>query len=46
MEALRRGMSQRLRESRTFNFYLWFCFKYCAPVLIILVFLNALGVIS
>jgi len=46
MEALRTGMSQRLRESRTFNFYLWFCFKYCAPVLIILVFLNALGVIS
>jgi NSS family neurotransmitter:Na+ symporter len=26
------------------KYYFWFCFKYSAPILIVLVFLNALGV--
>ncbi|NGX58629.1 MAG: hypothetical protein K940chlam3_01537 [Chlamydiae bacterium] len=42
---LHRGMSKGLRENGLFNFYLWFCFKYLAPALIVLVFLNALGVV-
>lgn len=45
LSELHKGMSQKLKENRLFNFYLRFCFKYVAPVLIILVFLNALGVV-
>jgi len=46
VEALQLGMSKGLKENRLFNFYLWFCLKYLAPALIVLVFFNALGILA
>lgn len=35
------GLSPALAQSRAFKDYFWFCFKYTAPVLILLVFIGA-----
>lgn len=45
VKALHRGMSKGLKENKLFNIYLWLCLKYIAPALIVVVFLNALGVL-
>jgi neurotransmitter:Na+ symporter, NSS family len=42
LKELHRGASRKLKDSKLFNAYVWICFKYVAPVLIIIVFLNAL----
>lgn len=41
---LKKGSGHLFDKKRWLLFYFWFCFKYCAPILIVLVFLNALGV--
>jgi NSS family neurotransmitter:Na+ symporter len=41
---LKEGSGDLFDKRRWLLFYFWFCFKYCAPLLIVLVFLNALGV--
>lgn len=46
IEELRRGAEDLFAKYPFISTYFKFCFKYCAPVLIIIVFLNALGVFS
>ncbi len=43
LKELHLGASKKLKENKLFNVYVWICFKYVAPLLIIIVFLNALG---
>jgi neurotransmitter:Na+ symporter, NSS family len=40
---LKEGAGQLFEKNRWLTSYFWFCFKYSAPILIILVFLNAMG---
>lgn len=42
--ALKQGAADFYEKNSWLGYYFWFCFKYCAPVLMIIVFLNALGV--
>lgn len=43
---LKIGASNFFDNKKWLLAYFWFCFKYTAPILIILVFLNALGIFS
>jgi NSS family neurotransmitter:Na+ symporter len=43
---LKLGASDFFEKNRWLKTYFWFCFKYSAPILIMLVFLNALGIFS
>lgn len=43
---LKLGASNFFEQKPWLIRYFWFCFKYSAPILIILVFLNALGLFS
>lgn len=43
---LKQGSSEFFRRNTWLNGYFWFCFKYSAPILIIIVFLNALGIFA
>lgn len=44
LSELKQGSSHFFEKRKWVLTYFWFCFKYCAPLLIVLVFLNALGV--
>lgn len=44
IKELKVGSDHYFDKKRWLLFYFWFCFKYFAPVLIVLVFLNAFGV--
>lgn len=44
IEQLKQGSSELFRRRPWLQTYFWFCFKYASPILIVLVFLNALGV--
>lgn len=44
IKELKEGSGNFFDKKRWLLFYFWFCFKYCAPLLIVLVFLNAVGV--
>jgi NSS family neurotransmitter:Na+ symporter len=46
INSLKLGASDFFNNKGWLLSYFWFCFKYTAPVLIILVFLNALGIFS
>lgn len=43
---LKQGASNFFERHRWLVSYFWFCFKYSAPILMIIVFLNALGLFS
>lgn len=43
LQEMGEGAGRRFREHRWISLYFWFCFKYTAPLLIVFVFLNALG---
>lgn len=43
LQHLNQGLPANLQRSSWLRAYFWFCFKYSAPVLILLVFLGALG---
>jgi NSS family neurotransmitter:Na+ symporter len=44
LEELKKGALPLFKKHSWLNSYFWFCLKYSAPVLIIVIFLNALGV--
>lgn len=46
LNSLKEGTSDYFKKKSWLLGYFWFCFKYTAPILIILVFLNALGLFS
>ncbi|MFQ5728914.1 MAG: sodium-dependent transporter, partial [Waddliaceae bacterium] len=40
------GVNNAIRINTWLKGYFWFCFKYSAPILMIIVFLNALGLFA
>lgn len=45
LSQLKLGASEFFQRNPWLSYYFWFCFKYSAPILIIFVFLNALGAV-
>lgn len=46
LNSLKLGSSDFFDRNKWLLSYFWFCFKYSAPILIMFVFLNALGIFS
>lgn len=46
LNALKLGASSLFERHPSLSRYFWFCFKYSAPLLIIIVFLHALGIFA
>lgn len=46
IQQLKLGSHHLFEHHPWLNSYFWFCFKYAAPILIIIVFLNALGLFA
>lgn len=45
IDELKKGAADLFRRQPWLKTYFWFCLKYAAPLLIIVIFLNALGVL-
>ncbi|MGA8164003.1 MAG: sodium-dependent transporter [Waddliaceae bacterium] len=44
LQQLKQGAAEFFKRNPWLRGYFWFCFKYSAPILMIIVFLNALGI--
>jgi neurotransmitter:Na+ symporter, NSS family len=46
IEQLKQGASDLFHSKPWLKTYFWFCFKYAAPILMLIVFINALGLFA
>lgn len=46
LKHMQEGLPSSIADNSFFKGYFWFCFKYSAPLLIVVVFLGALGLFS